>query len=45
MALPASGEISINDINVEFGRSGTTANSSLEDLSSLVGVVRLLIVH
>jgi hypothetical protein len=33
MALPASGEISINDINVEFGRSGTTANSSLEDLS------------
>ena len=33
MALPASGEISINDINVEFGRSGTTTNSSLEDLS------------
>ena len=33
MALPASGEVSINDINVEFGRSGTTANSSLEDLS------------
>lgn len=33
MALTASGQISINDINVEFGRSGTTANSSLEDLS------------
>ena len=33
MAWPASGQISINDINVEFGRSGTTANSSLEDLS------------
>jgi len=33
MALPASGQIRNNDINVEFGRSGTTANSSLEDLS------------
>ena len=33
MALTSSGQISINDINVEFGRSGTTANSSLEDLS------------
>ena len=33
MSLTASGQISMNDINVEFGRSGTTANSSLEDLS------------
>jgi hypothetical protein len=33
MALTSSGQISMNDINVEFGRSGTTANSSLEDLS------------
>ena len=33
MALTSSGQISINDINVEFGRSGDTANSSLEDLS------------
>ena len=33
MALTASGQISISDINGEFGRSGTTANSSLEDLS------------
>ena len=33
MALTASGQISMNDINGEFGRSGTTANSSLEDLS------------
>ncbi len=33
MTLTASGQMSINDINVEFGRSGTTANSSLEDLS------------
>ena len=33
MTLTASGQISMNDINVEFGRSGTTANSSLEDLS------------
>jgi len=33
MALTSSGQISINDINVEFGRSGTTADSSLEDLS------------
>ena len=29
MALTSSGQISMNDINVEFGRSGTTANSSL----------------
>ena len=33
MSLTASGQISMNDINGEFGRSGTTANSSLEDLS------------
>ena len=33
MTLTASGQISISDINGEFGRSGTTANSSLEDLS------------
>ena len=33
MALTSSGQISMNDINAEFGRSGTTANSSLEDLS------------
>ena len=33
MSLTASGQISISDINGEFGRSGTTANSSLEDLS------------
>ena len=33
MAITSSGEIKISDINTEFGRSGTTANSSLEDLS------------
>tara|TARA_R110002126_G_scaffold138227_5_gene282570 strand:- start:893 stop:1510 length:618 start_codon:yes stop_codon:yes gene_type:complete len=33
MTLTASGQMSINDINVEFGRSGTTANSSLAGLS------------
>jgi len=33
MTLTSSGQISISDINGEFGRSGTTANSSLEDLS------------
>jgi hypothetical protein len=33
MSLTSSGQISISDINGEFGRSGTTANSSLEDLS------------
>ena len=33
MAITSSGEIKISDINSEFGRSGTTANSSLEDLS------------
>jgi len=33
MTLTASGQMSINDINVEFGRSGTTANSSLTGLS------------
>ena len=33
MTLTSSGQISISDINGEFGRSSTTANSSLEDLS------------
>jgi len=33
MTLTSSGQISINDINGEFGRSGTTANSSLKELS------------
>ena len=33
MAITSSGEIKISDINTEFGRSGTTSNSSLEDLS------------
>lgn len=33
MTLQSSGAIKISEINVEFGRSGTTANSSLEDLS------------
>ena len=33
MTLTSSGQISFSDINTEFGRSGTTANSSLEDLS------------
>ena len=33
MALTSSGQISFSDINTEFGRSGTTANTSLEDLS------------
>ena len=30
MTLPASGQISLNDINVETGRTGTTANTSLK---------------
>ena len=33
MAITSSGEIKISDINTEFGRSGTTGDSSLEDLS------------
>jgi hypothetical protein len=33
MTLTGSAEIKMSDINTEFGRSGTTANSSLEDLS------------
>tara|TARA_R100000278_G_scaffold105030_1_gene81428 strand:+ start:2407 stop:3471 length:1065 start_codon:yes stop_codon:yes gene_type:complete len=33
MTLTSSGQISINDINGEFGRSGTTADSSLKELS------------
>jgi hypothetical protein len=33
MALTSSGQIKISEINTEFGRTSTTANSSLEDLS------------
>jgi|LWDU01.1.fsa_nt_gi hypothetical protein len=33
MTLTGSAEIKMSDINTEFGRSGTTADSSLEDLS------------
>ena len=33
MAITSSGEIKISDINTEFGRSGTTGDSSLGDLS------------
>jgi len=33
MTLTSSGQISISDINGEFGRSGSTANSSLKELS------------
>ena len=33
MTLTSSGQISINDINGEFGRSGRTANRSLKELS------------
>ena len=33
MTLPASGQISLNDINVETGRTGTTANTSLKNMS------------
>jgi len=33
MTLTSSGQISISDINGEFGRSGTTANTSLKELS------------
>jgi len=33
MALTSSGEINISEINVEFGRTGTTSNTSLKDLS------------
>ena len=33
MTLTSSGQIKISEINTEFGRSSTTANSSLEDLS------------
>lgn len=34
MTLPASGQISLNDINVETGRAGTTANTSLTNMSN-----------
>ena len=33
MALTSSGQIKFSDINTEFGRSSTTANTSLEELS------------
>jgi len=33
MTLTSSGQIKISEINTEFGRTSTTANSSLEDLS------------
>jgi hypothetical protein len=33
MTLTASGQIKFSDINTEFGRSSTTSNTSLEDLS------------
>ncbi len=33
MTITGSGQISMSDINTEFGRTSTTANSSLEDLS------------
>jgi len=33
MTLQSSGEIKFSEINTEFGRTSTTANTSLEDLS------------
>ena len=33
MALTSSGQIKFSEINTEFGRTSTTANTSLEDLS------------
>ena len=33
MTLPVSGQISMNGINVELGRAGTTANTSLKELN------------
>lgn len=36
MTLPASGQITFNDINVEHGRSGTTANTTLDYLNGLI---------
>jgi len=37
MALPSSGQISMGDINVELGRTRTTANTSLAGGSTPVG--------
>ena len=33
MTLQSSGQIKFSEINTEFGRTSTTANTSLEDLS------------
>ena len=33
MSLTASGQIKFSDINTEFGRTSTTGDTSLEDLS------------
>lgn len=40
MALQSTGAISINNINVELGKAGTTANSSLNqtDFRTLAGI-------
>ena len=39
MALPASGPLSINNINVELGKSGTTTSSlGQTDFRTLAGV-------